>query len=85
MNYDVYDILTIDGQEYVVVSKVLEANKWYFLLNEIDEEENLKPNGIKIFEQSTLNNLEPDVLYPVEDEEELKKATNLLNAVLLEK
>ena len=35
MNYDVYDILTIDGQEYVVVSKVLEANKWYFLLNEI--------------------------------------------------
>ena len=85
MNYDVYDILTIDGQEYVVVSKVLEANKWYFLLNEIDEEENLKPNGIKIFEQSTLNNLELDVLYPVEDEEELKKATNLLNAVLLEK
>ena len=37
---------------------------------ETDENENLKFNNIKIMKQSIYNNLDPDMLYPIIDEEE---------------
>ena len=44
------------------------------------ENENLKFNNIKIMKQSIYNNLEPDMLYPITDEEEFKEIKNDLYA-----
>lgn len=71
MNYNLYDILTIEKTDYLIASTVFKNKQQYFLLVETDENENLKFNNIKIMKQSIYNNLDPDMLYPITDEEEL--------------
>lgn len=78
MNYELYDILTIENEKYIISSMVIENNTIYYLLLEIDDDENLNPENAKIYKQSTMNNIEPDKLYPVLDENELSKATKSL-------
>ena len=80
MNYNLYDILTINKVDYLIASTVFKNKKQYFLLVETDENENLKFNNIKIMKQSIYNNLEPDMLYPITDEEEFKEIKNDLYA-----
>ena len=57
---------------------VIENNTIYYLLLEIDDDENLNPENAKIYKQSTMNNIEPDKLYPVLDEKELSTVTKSL-------
>lgn len=78
MNYELYDILTIENEKYIISSMVIENNTIYYLLLEIDDDENVNPENAKIYKQSTMNNIEPDKLYPVLDENELSKATKSL-------
>ena len=78
MNYELYDILTIENEKYIISSMVIENNTIYYLLLEIDDDENINPENAKIYKQSTMNNIEPDKLYPVLDENELSKATKSL-------
>ena len=73
MNYNLYDILTINKVDYLIASTVFKNKQQYFLLVETDENENLKFNNIKIMKQSIYNNLDPDMLYPITDEEELSE------------
>lgn len=80
MNYNLYDILTINKLDYLIASTVFKNKQQYFLLVETDENENLKFNNIKIMKQSIYNNLEPDMLYPITDEEEFKEIKNDLYA-----
>lgn len=80
MNYNLYDILTINKVDYLIASTVFKNKQQYFLLVETDENENLKFNNIKIMKQSIYNNLEPDMLYPITDEEEFKEIKNDLYA-----
>lgn len=70
MNYNLYDILTINKVDYLIASTLFKNRQQYFLLVETDENENLKFNNIKIMKQSIYNNLDPDMLYPIIDEEE---------------
>ena len=78
MNYELYDILTIENDKYIISSMVIENNTIYYLLLEIDDDENLNPENAKIYKQSTMNNIEPDKLYPVLDEKELSTVTKSL-------
>ncbi len=78
MNYELYDILTIENEKYIISSMVIENNTIYYLLLEIDDDENLNPENAKIYKQSTMNNIEPDKLYPVLDEKELSTVTKSL-------
>ena len=80
MNYNLNDILTIEKTDYLISSTVFKNKQQYFLLVETDENENLKFNNIKIMKQSIYNNLEPDMLYPITDEEEFKEIKNDLYA-----
>ena len=78
MNYELYDILTIEKEKYIISSMVIENNTIYYLLLEIDEEENINPENVKIYKQAAINNIEPDKLYPVLDEKELSTVTKSL-------
>lgn len=78
MNYELYDILTIENEKYIISSMVIENNTIYYLLLEIDDEENVNSENSKIYKQSTMNNIEPDKLYPVLDEKELSIVTKSL-------
>ena len=78
MNYELYDILTIENEKYIISSMVIENNTIYYLLLEIDDDENINPENAKIYKQSTMNNIEPDKLYPVLDEKELSTVTKSL-------
>ena len=78
MNYELYDILTIENDKYIISSMVIENNTIYYLLLEIDDEENVNSENSKIYKQSTMNNIEPDKLYPVLDEKELSIVTKSL-------
>ena len=78
MNYELYDILTIENEKYIISSMVIENNTIYYLLLEIDNEENVNSENAKIYKQSTMNNIEPDKLYPVLDEKELSTVTKSL-------
>ena len=78
MNYELYDILTIENEKYIISSMVIENNTIYYLLLEIDDEENVNSENSKIYKQSTMNNIEPDKLYPVLDEKELSVVTKSL-------
>ena len=80
MNYNLYDILTINKLDYLIASTVFKNKQQYFLLVETDENENLKFNNIKIMKQSIYNNLDPDMLYPITDEEEFEEIKNDLYA-----
>ena len=42
MNYNLYDILTIEKTDYLIASTVFKNKQQYFLLVETDENENLK-------------------------------------------
>lgn len=82
MNYELYDILTIEDKEFIISSFIEYNHNQYFLLNEIDENENPLEN-VKIVKRSLGVNLEPDMLYPVLEEEELIQVKDLLlNAML---
>ena len=48
MNYELYDILTIENEKYIISSMVIENNTIYYLLLEIDDDENLNPENAKI-------------------------------------
>lgn len=78
-----YDILTIKDKKYVIISKILFNNTFYYMLSEIDDEENIKVNNIKIYKQLEVNNIEPDKLFPIDDLNELNEVTTLLNDSLL--
>lgn len=78
MNYELYDILTIENDKYIISSMVIENNTIYYLLLEIDDDENINSENAKIYKQLTINNLEPDTLYPVIDEKELSTVTKSL-------
>ena len=78
MNYELYDILTIENEKYIISSMVIENNTIYYLLLEIDDEENVNSENSKIYKQSTMNNIEPDKLYPVLGEKELSIVTKSL-------
>ncbi len=83
MQYEICDILTIDNLKYAVVSKVLFNNAFYYMLSEVDEDENIKSNNLKIYKQIAVNNLEPDKLYLIDNIDELNEVTTLLNDSLL--
>ena len=70
MNYNLYDILTINKVDYLIASTLFKNRQQYFLLVETDENENLKFNNIKIMKQSIYNNLDLEMLYPITDDEE---------------
>ena len=58
-----------DNKEYVIAkTSEINSNK-YLLLVRTDEEENIYSNDILIRKQSIYNNIEPDKLYPLSDEE----------------
>ncbi len=76
MNYNLYDILTINKVDYLIASTLFKNRQQYFLLVETDENENLKFNNIKIMKQSIYNNLDPEMLYPITDEEEFTEIKN---------
>lgn len=73
MYYDLNDILTMDNKDYFVASTFLEGKEQYFLLIETDQKEDLNLDSIKVMKQSIFENKEPELLYPVVDESELKK------------
>ena len=73
MNYNLYDILTINSVDYLIASTVFKNKYQYFLLIETDENEELKFNNIKIMKQSVYNNLDPEMLYPITEEEEFEE------------
>jgi len=83
MDFELYDILTLEDGEFVISSIIVEGKNEYFLLNEIDEEENVKDN-VKIMKRAIENNLEPDVLYEVEEANELQKVSKLLENAMLD-
>ncbi len=83
MNYELYDILTLNKVDYVISSLIVHEKNQYFLLTEIDEEENIKTNHIKIMKRAIENNLEPDVLYPVLDETEFQTVKELLESAMM--
>ena len=69
MIFQEYDIVRIDNKEYVI-AKTKEISKTkYFLLVRVDEEENVYSDDILIMKQSIYNNIEPDKLYPLNEEE----------------
>ena len=69
MIFQEYDIVRIDNKEYVI-AKAKEISKTkYFLLVRVDEEENVYSDDILIMKQSIYNNIEPDKLYPLNEEE----------------
>ena len=78
MNYELYDILTIENEKYIISSMAIEGKNIYYLLLEIDDQENVHPENTKIYKQLTGKKLEPDKLYPVLDEEELSTGTKSL-------
>ncbi len=84
MSYELYDILTIDKVDYVISSLVVENNNTYFLLIEIDEDENINPNNIKIMKRPLNTELEPDILEEILEEKELKKVTKLLENAMVD-
>lgn len=71
MNYQEYDIVRIDNKEYVIAKTSEIASNKYLLLVRIDEEENACSDDILIRKQSIYNNIEPDKLYPLSDEEKV--------------
>ncbi len=60
--YEIYDILTIEDKEYMIISNITINKIEYYYLNEIDSEEQLV-NNFKIVE------LYEKELYEVDDEE----------------
>lgn len=83
MNFELHDILTIEDENYVLVSKVLYQSTWYFMLNKVDQEENLIPNQVVIYKQTAINTDNPFKLEPIVEENELREVTKLLNYSLL--
>ena len=83
MNFELYDILTIEDENYVLVSKVLYQSTWYFMLNKVDQEENLIPNQVAIYKQTAVSPDNPFKLEPIVEENELREVTKLLNYSLL--
>jgi len=69
MNYDLYDILTVENIDYVIASFLKQNDSIYYLLVEVDQEENMKLNNIRVMKQSLVNNIDPEMLYPVSKEE----------------
>ena len=51
MNHELYDILTLDEKNYTIASIIVENNYEYFLLIEINEDEEINPNEIKIMKR----------------------------------
>ena len=82
MQYELYDILTIEDKKYIVASMIVEENNYYYLLLETDDQENINPKKAKICKQMTVNNIEQDKLYPVVDKEELDKVATSLYAAM---
>lgn len=83
MQYKLYDILTIEDKKYIVASMIVEENNYYYyLLLETDDQENINSKKAKICKQMTVNNIEPDKLYPVVDKEELDKVATSLYAAM---
>ncbi len=78
MNYELYDILTIDNKKYIISSMIIENKNIYYLLLETDSQENINFKSTKIYKQLAINNLESDKLYPVFDEKELSVVTKSL-------
>ncbi len=73
MNYNLYDILVTDNTNYLIASTIFKNKYQYFLLIETDENEELKFNNIKIMKQSVYNNLDPEMLYPLTEEDEFEE------------
>lgn len=84
MNYELYDILTIEDKEYTIASIIVDEKWEYFLLLGINNEEEINPEEIKIQKRPLENNINPKKLYPVEDEQELKKVSRLLENAMLD-
>lgn len=82
MNYELYDILTIEKIDYVIASTLLKDRNQYFLLIEATEDEDLKTNNIKVMKQSIFNNVDPELLYPVVDEKEFMEVEKLLKEAM---
>mgnify|MGYP001625320178 CR=1 FL=1 len=82
MQYELYDILTIEDKKYIIASIICENATYYYLLLEVDDEENIHDTNVKVCKQAALNNAEPDILYPVEDEKELSEVTKLLYSAM---
>lgn len=82
MNYELYDILTIDDLDYVIASTVLKDKNQYFLLIEANEKEDLQLNNIKVMKQTVFNNVDPELLYPIVDEKEFIEAEKLLREAM---
>ena len=71
MNYQEYDIVRIDNKEYVIAKTSEIASNKYLLLVRIDEEENVYSDDVLVMKQSIYNNIEPDKLYPLSEEEKV--------------
>lgn len=82
MNYELYDILTIEKIDYVIASTLLKDRNQYFLLIEATEDEDLKTNNIKVMKQSIFNNVDSELLYPVVDEKEFMEVEKLLKEAM---
>lgn len=83
MNYELYDILTINEKEYTIASIIVENNFEYFLLVEMNNDE-LNTEFPKIKKRPLQNNFAPERLYDIEDEVELKKVSRLLENAMLD-
>ena len=51
MNYELYDILTIENKKYIISSMSIEGKNIYYLLLEIDDQENVNPKNAKIYKK----------------------------------
>ena len=82
MHYDLYDIVTIDQSDYLIASTYIQDKTQYFLLVETNEDEELNYKNIKVMKQSVYNNVDPDLLYPVIEETELKQVKKRLEEAM---
>jgi len=84
MKYELYDILTLTGKDYSILSMIVDEDFEYFLLNEIDKEENLIVGAEQlIVGHSLVGPRADDRLFVVENKEKLQKLSKLLLAAMM--
>ena len=52
MQYELYDILTIEDKKYIIASIICENATYYYLLLEVDDEENIHDTNVKVCKQA---------------------------------
>ncbi len=83
MKYELYDILTLNGKDYSISSKIVDGDSEYFLLLEIDENENPIVQSPLILRHSLLD-VKSNQLFPVQNETEFTRVKQMLMDAMID-